>query len=136
MYRNSYAAVDLNKLTSNVEKIVKTLPDGSNIFAVLKGGANMLSVATLEEAVELREANIKDCKILVMGATNPSDVKVALNHNIDLTAFSLRHIKELIKLENNKQLNIHVKLNTGMNRIGLNDKTEIVEGFKLLNDCK
>ena len=94
-YRDTWAEVNLDHITSNVQSLKKILPEDVKIFAVVKAnayghgdiqvaraalsaGADCLAVATLDEAVRLRQKGInKNVPILVLGATRPSDVVLA-----------------------------------------------------------
>ncbi len=82
-------------------------------------GADYLSTAIIEEAVILRRAGIK-LPILVLGYTDPSQYGLALEHQIHLTIFSELQADALSKLAaaGGKTGHVHLKLDTGMGRIG------------------
>jgi len=82
-------------------------------------GADYLSTAIIEEAVILRRAGIK-LPILVLGYTDPSQYGLALEYQIHLTIFSELQADALSKLaaEGGKTGLVHLKLDTGMGRIG------------------
>jgi alanine racemase len=147
-YRDTWAEVDLDAISENIQAIKTLLPTDVQIIAVvkanayghgavqvaeaaLKSGATYLAVAFLDEALALREKGIK-APILVLGASRPRDVKVAVMHQITLTAFRYDWLIEAQKyLEPHHVLNIHVKIDTGMGRIGIRDIEEVkaIEGL-------
>ena len=106
-YRDTWAEVNLDHITSNVQSLKKILPEDVKIFAVVKAnayghgdiqvaraalsaGAQCLAVATLDEAVRLRKKGInKNVPILVIGATRPNDAVLAADLEITLTVFQL-----------------------------------------------
>ena len=99
-YRDTWAEVNLDHITSNVQSLKKILPEDVKIFAVVKAnayghgdiqvaraalsaGAHCLAVATLDEAVRLRQKGInKNVPILVIGVTRPSDAVLAAHYGL------------------------------------------------------
>ena len=101
----------------------------------IKAGAKMLGVATFMEALEIREICKKE-PILVLGYTPSNLIKEALKQNITLTIFNKFRALELSKeaKKQNKIANIHIKLDTGMNRLGYKYTNEsIKEIINILN---
>ncbi|MFZ5753938.1 MAG: alanine racemase [Bacillota bacterium] len=85
-----------------------------------KAGADRFGVAIMNEAVQLRENGIEK-PILILGWTPKEDYRRALLNGITLTVFSLEEAQELsrISTEMAKKAVIHLKIDTGMGRIGL-----------------
>ncbi|GJM73560.1 hypothetical protein HMSSN036_57760 [Paenibacillus macerans] len=84
-------------------------------------GADYLSVAFLDEALELRSAGIK-LPILVLGYTPPHGVRTAWEHDITLNVFSDEVLEEIATLDPAEfphKLKVHVKIDSGMGRLGL-----------------
>src|SRR5574344_626626 len=150
MYRDTYVEVNLKNIKENVEKIVKKYNNYAYHFGVVKadcyghgiektvnaiieGGANYLAVATLDEAIEIRKSN-KDIPILCLGVVYNKDLEIAISNNITLTISSLDYLNTLDvnKLKNAK---VHIKLNTGMNRLGVANKDEFNKVYKKLVQC-
>lgn len=141
-YRDTWAEVDLDCISDNIISIKKLLPQEVNIIAVvkanayghgdlqvaeaaLKAGASYLAVAFLDEAIALRNKGIT-APILVLGATRAKDVPVAVNQQITLTVFQMEWLEEARNILNeDEQLLVHVKLDTGMGRIGIRSKEEL-----------
>jgi len=85
----------------------------------LQNGVDMLAVAVIGEALELR-TEIKDIDLLVLGYTPEEFFDDALLNNITLTIYNLDHAAALNEVAKsmNKTANIHIKVETGMNRLG------------------
>ncbi|WP_405080456.1 alanine racemase [Paenibacillus chitinolyticus] len=149
-YRPTYVEISLDALRSNLETFRRVLPGSVHMMAVLKAdayghgavevskvamecGATYLAVAFLDEAMELRNAGIT-APILVLGYTPPEGIGLALEHDITLTVYT----EELLEAAsgyaqrdaaaggNKPPLNIHIKIDSGMGRIGLHDEDEAV----------
>lgn len=154
MHSRIQAEIDLDAMTYNLEHIKKNLAPGTQVIAVLKAdgyghGAVPLArriqkdpeiwgiaVATVEEGEELRNAGITK-PILILGYTYQEDYQKIANLDFRPAVFKLSMAKELSKaaLEAGKTLKIHIKIDTGMTRIGYRDVKkdvpEILEISKL-----
>lgn len=152
-YRDTWAEVDLDCISTNVASIKKHLPQDVNVIAVVKAnayghgdvqiaetaleaGAAYLAVAFMDEAIALRNKGIT-APILVLGASRPEDVQVAVKFDITLTVFQKEWLQEAVKyLNTNDKLPLHIKVDTGMGRIGARNLTELltIEQFICEND--
>lgn len=154
MHSRIQAEIDLDAMTYNLEHIKKNLAPGTQVIAVLKAdgyghGAVPLArriqkdpeiwgiaVATVEEGEELRNAGITK-PILILGYTYQEDYQKIAKLDFRPAVFKLSMAKELSKaaLEAGKTLKIHIKIDTGMTRIGYRDAKkdvpEILEISKL-----
>ena len=101
--------------------------------AVIENGADILAVATLIEGLELRK-RFDNYKILIMGYTPDSYLEIAVNHNLILTIFSLEQAKILSKLakKTNKTPRIHIKYDTGFNRLGYKNSIDSINEISLI----
>lgn len=88
--------------------------------ALVDAGAMRLCVARIEEALRLREAGV-ETPVLVLGYTTPECVNDAILNNVSLMVNSLELAKEFNQAAagTNKKLKIHVKVDSGMHRLGL-----------------
>jgi alanine racemase len=86
--------------------------------AALRGGATMLAVATANEAAELRAAGLSG-RVLVMGALSPPELDVALGAGAEVVAWREEFLSGL-----SGDVGVHVKLDTGMGRLGTRDPAE------------
>lgn len=134
--RPTWAEIDLANLAENFRSIKAFCGDDIKVMAVIKAdayghgavecgrrleaeGADWFGVACLEEAIELRQAGIT-LPILVFGGAWPGQEISFLNFDVTPLVFTLDQAQRLSEagIRANKSVNIHVKLDTGMNRIG------------------
>jgi alanine racemase len=89
-------------------------------FAAQRGGANWLGVARVEEAVTLRKSGI-GCPILLLGFTPPERLVEAIDANISLAVWDIPQILriEAASKQAGKPAHIHLKVDTGMSRLGV-----------------
>jgi alanine racemase len=93
--------------------------------AALAAGARSLAVATAQEAAELRDAEIRG-RILVMGAISPQELPVALAARAEVVAWNERFVADL-EVAASAPVAVHVKLDTGMGRLGTRDVQEALD---------
>ncbi len=134
------ARVNLAAIERNCERLGKELGTGTALGAVVKadgyghgaapvaraaraGGARWLCVATAEEAAELRAAGIEG-RILVMGALSAEELPAALEARADIVAWRESFVAELEAAARTTPVRVHVKLDTGMGRLGTRDAAE------------
>ena len=126
----------ITKLTNTaVMPVVKANAYGHGLEDVArrfeKAGAEWLGVARIEEAIQLRNSGVTN-KILVLGYTPPQRVGDALKNEIHLTVYDQAVAVEYAAQARtyNRQLALHVKVETGMGRLGIEpDKTLILLRF-------
>lgn len=134
-YLRTYAKINLDAILHNVNEIKKRIEESVKVMAVIKAdgyghGSAVLGnflksevdyygVATLEEAMELREYGVK-LPILILGYTSPSQYIELVENNITQTVYTLEMAKEMSKagVLCCKDAKIHIALDTGMTRIG------------------
>ena len=105
--------------------------------SALRGGANSLGVATLEEGIELRKAGIK-CQILILGnLINWEELYSSIYWNLIPTISGIREaiICNNIAESQRKKIPIHLKVDTGMTRLGC-DLDEVYELFVKIKSLK
>ncbi len=151
----AWVEVDLDALEFNFRNIKSLVLPSTKIMCVVKAdayghgykevskhlsslGADCFAVATLEEAVQLRKSGINE-DILILGYTENSACKDIVLHDITATVFdfgSAKAISEEAKRQG-KTAKIHIKIDTGMTRIGYEvcEETadEIIKISKLKN---
>ncbi|MCG7340041.1 alanine racemase [Staphylococcus sp. ACRSN] len=144
-YRSTYVNVDLNAIVSNFQVFQKLHPTKTVIPVIkangyglgslpiarhlMRNGAEFFAVATLDEAIELRMHGIK-AKLLVLGVIPTADINKALQHRVAVTVPSKAWLTEVIKNipeENVKDQWFHIKVDTGMGRLGVKDVSEYQE---------
>ena len=129
----AWIEIDLKNFENNIEQIKNILPQKTKIMAVVKAnayghqmvdvskklnemGIKDFAVATLQEGITLRENNIKG-NILILGYTSFEDIKYVKKYDLIQTIVDYEYAKKINDILNEK-IKAHVKINTGMNRIG------------------
>ena len=113
-----------NALEAQIMPVVKANAYGHGIVTVSrhleKIGANALAVAFVEEGVSLRKAGIK-IPILVLGGMVGPQTPLFLQHDLDVTASSISKLEQIEKTarELGKRARVHLKIDTGMERVGV-----------------
>lgn len=135
--RPTYLEVDLNQLKQNLENIrahvapakvmpmVKANAYGHGVEGVapfIEPYADYFGVALVEEAIQLRELGITK-PILVAGGTLVEQLPLFFEHDLTLTASSLELLAaaEQLAESTHKQLKVHLKIDTGMERVGVHE---------------
>ncbi|HEL0640682.1 TPA: alanine racemase [Streptococcus equi subsp. zooepidemicus] len=147
LHRPTVARVDLEAIRANIDHIHQHIPKKVRTYAVVKAnayghGAVAVSkavedqvdgycVSNLDEALELRQAGI-DKEILILGVILASELQLAIKHQLTITVASLEWL-ELAKKESVdfSQLHVHVKVDSGMGRIGVRS---LAEANQLISD--
>lgn len=144
-YRDTWAEVDIDQLKKNIQIITKHtkkaffavikangygLGDKMMALAAIDAGSSYLAVSSLDEAIALRLKNIPG-PILVLGYTDPQYCSMAIEHDITLNATSLSWIKSIADL-NLLGLKLHLKIDTGMNRLGIKTQEEALQAIEIL----
>ncbi|QGQ98444.1 alanine racemase [Paenibacillus psychroresistens] len=142
-YRPTWVEISLDALQHNFHAFRQLIPVNVEIMAVVKAdayghgavavakevmeiGAAYLAVAFLDEALELRRAGIT-APILVLGYTSEQGLPLAIEYNITLNVYQPTILRALAALSSEEYpVNIHIKLDTGMGRLGLHDEVEAI----------
>ena len=136
LLKRTWADVDLDALAHNYRAIKGHIPSGCRFLGVMKAdayghgavpvshalvelGADYLAVSNLEEAVQLRRGGIR-APILILGYTPPMYAENMIYLDLTQEVHSLEYANQLNETLNgtNFILNVHLKLDTGMTRIG------------------
>jgi len=133
--RPTQAEINLDALEHNLALIKKTAGDTKSILAVVKadayghgavrvaraledGGVEFLGVATCEEGVELRQAAIKT-PIIVLGGAFPDQGSCVQDYDLIPVVYNLESAQELSRSAGGSQIKVHIKIDTGMGRLGI-----------------
>ncbi len=153
--RDTWVEINLDNIIWNLDEAKKLLSKETKIAAVLKAnayghgaievarilvdkGVDYIAVACLLEAIELRR-EFKDIPILVMGYTSDEYLHIAVENNITLTIFSALQGEILSKIASYLKTiqKVHIKIDTGFNRLGFKwskDLKNIIKSiYKLKN---
>ena len=134
--KRTWAEVSLDNLEHNYRAIKNHIPEGCRFLGVMKAdayghgavplshalcelGAEYLAVSNLEEAIQLRRGGVR-APMLILGYTPASFADTMVFMDITQEVHSLEYAKELdtALAGTNYILNVHLKLDTGMTRIG------------------
>ncbi len=149
--QRTWAEINLDALAENI-RVIKKMSSPAKLMAVVKAdayghgvthvvsemlenGADYLAVACINEAMQLRSMGI-DAPILILGYILPADMPTAVENNILLTIYDYNDAVSLSKAAAlcNKPAKIHIKLDTGMHRIGfMADDDETIEKIKAVH---
>lgn len=136
-YRPTWAQINLDNLAYNFRQIKKRLAPDIRIMACVKADAyghglvpiakklilcavDYFGVASIDEGIKLRQANI-NLPILVLGLTLKRDIPALFRYNLIPTVCTEEFASALnsIARRNGRPINIHIKVDTGMGRIGV-----------------
>lgn len=148
MHRPTQIRVNLQAIVDNLQQVVAHLPLSTKVFAVVKANAyghgvaevaktleikvDGFCVSNIDEAIELRQLGIQK-DILVLGVVPVSALVLAQESDIIVTVASLEWLKEA-ETHNLSNLRVHIKVDSGMGRIGFRDTREIDSAIELLEN--
>lgn len=142
--RPVWAEVNLDNLAHNIREVRRVTKPEAMVTAVIKAdgyghgsveigktllenGADRFAVATLTEAIQLRKV-YKDVPILVLGYTPEEDSDAVIQYNLIQTVYAFEQADALDRIAKEKQVTakVHIKLDTGMGRLGLRAEKDAV----------
>ncbi len=146
--------IDPEAITRNLLRIRASLPQKTGLIAVVKAdgyghgavqtakaaiqaGAAMLAVASVSEGVSLLENGIRGIPVLVLGAVMSNDVAEGIAHRLIQTVCSpeMVFLCEQAAKETGNVAEVHLKVDTGMGRIGVRTETETKSVLEALAAC-
>ncbi|WP_120814725.1 alanine racemase [Helicobacter pylori] len=152
--RASFVEVDTASLRHNFSAVKSIVPKDAHIMAVVKSnaygvgaikaseiflqeGANYLGVATLDEALELR-SHFSKTPILILGYSPNANASMLIDNDLSAMIFSLEQAEVFsqMALKSQKRLKIHLKIDTGMHRLGLEPNFKSIEIIKKIRALK
>lgn len=143
-YYRVYAKIDLDTISENIKAAKNTLKNGTKIMAIIKAdgyghGAvpiarelndlvDAYGVAIVEEGIELRNSGI-DKPILILGYTAVEQLNEVIAYDITQTVFQFEIAKQMDEeaKRQGKVAKVHIKIDTGMGRIGYQPCRESIE---------
>ncbi len=152
--RASFVEVDTASLRHNFSAVKSIVPKDAHIMAVVKAnaygagaikaseiflqeGANYLGVAALDEALELR-SHFSKTPILILGYSPNSNASMLIDNDLSAMVFSLEQAEVFsqMALKSQKRLKVHLKIDTGMHRLGLEPNFKSIEIIKKIRALK
>ncbi len=143
IHRDAWVEINISNLENNIKEIKKNISPDMKLLGVVKAdayghgsimiaptllasGVDMLGVASIDEGVDLRQAKIR-CEILVLGAVPVWAIESAVLNDISISIFNHEHLKACANIYKRTGIKpkVHIKLDTGMNRIGIRTEEAI-----------
>ena len=144
-YYRVHAVIDLDAICHNIREVKRVVGEGVKVMPVIKAdgyghgavpiakelnkiGVDAFAVAILEEGITLRNNGIRQ-PILILGYTSEYQYSSLIQYEIEPTVFCYEMAESLSKIAQalGKDAKIHIKLDTGMNRIGFKPTKESVD---------
>ncbi|NHA50113.1 alanine racemase [Helicobacter pylori] len=152
--RASFVEVNTHSLRHNFHAVKNIVPKDACVMAVVKAnaygagaikaseiflqeGANYLGVATLDEALELR-SHFPKTPILILGYSPNANASMLIDNDLSAMVFSLEQAEVFsqMALKSQKRLKVHLKIDTGMHRLGLEPNFKSIETIKKIRALK
>ncbi|WP_120973002.1 alanine racemase [Helicobacter pylori] len=152
--RASFVEVNTASLRHNFSAVKSIVPKDACVMAVVKAnaygvgaikaseiflqeGANYLGVATLDEALELR-SHFSQTPILILGYSPNTNASMLIDNDLSAMVFSLEQAEVFsqMALKAKKRLKVHLKIDTGMHRLGLEPNFKSIETIKKIRALK
>ncbi|MCQ2845074.1 alanine racemase [Helicobacter pylori] len=152
--RASFVEINTASLRHNFNAVKSIVPKDACVMAVVKAnaygagaikaseiflqeGANYLGVATLDEALELR-SHFSQTPILILGYSPNTNASMLIDNDLSAMVFSLEQAEVFsqMALKAKKRLKIHLKIDTGMHRLGLEPNFKSIETIKKIHALK
>ncbi len=147
----AWIEINLENLENNIKEIKKVIDEKCKIMAIVKAnayghgminiakklnemGIEDFAVATLSEGIELRENNIKG-NILILGYTDFKDIEYVIKYDLIQTIVDYEYAKKVDEMKLENKIKVHIKINTGMNRIGTSYKNieQLIQIYQMKN---
>lgn len=142
-HRDSWVEVNIDNVSNNIKELKKCVPQDKKFLAVVKAdsyghgaamlaptmlasGVDMFGVASIDEALNLRENGVT-AEILILGAAPIWALPTVVENNLTITIFSEEHLESCIQTYERTKTPVkaHIKIDTGMNRIGVSHKNAV-----------
>lgn len=122
--RHNFAIVKQLAPKSKIMSVVKANGYGHGLINVAQGlsESDGFAVLNLNEAIDLREHGFEQDILLLEGAFESYEISIAAKMRFNLVVHNLHQLQMIEKLKLNHPIDIHFKINTGMNRLGFNPK--------------
>lgn len=152
--RQTYARIDLNAFSHNIQAVRQAIGKDVMLMAVVKAdayghglcqmaehaeknGVDYLAVALAEEGAALRDAGIS-LPILVLAGLSEESTGMAVEAGLTLTVHTREHLRyaEDAAANHQKPALVHIKLDTGMNRIGAKSREELRALLLMMQELK
>ena len=148
MNPNTFVSINSNIIKENIQNIRNSYPDYQYYFGVVKGncyghsygiipslkagGINYLAVSSLSEALEVRKIE-EEMSILIFEPISLNDLEIAATYNFTITIHDINYYEQLLLKSPKEKIKVHLKIDSGMNRLGIKNKNEVK---KIVNELQ
>lgn len=149
--KETYTEINLDNIANNAKKIVEKYNEYDYYIGVLKSdayghgeyivnelynnGINYFAVSYLYEALEIRKYN-KDVPILLLQPINLDDINIIIDNNLTIIVHDLDYLNGLVKIKFDKQIKVHIKIDSGMSRLGFTNKNDVKSAIDVISKHK
>lgn len=147
----TYVEINLDNIGNNARVIKEKYKEYDYHIGVLKSeayghgeyivnelyenGINYFAVSYIYEALEIRKYN-KEVPILCLQPVDLNDINSVVENNLTIIVHDINYLNELVKLNIKSKIKVHIKIDSGMNRLGFKDKNEVRKAFDIINKSK
>lgn len=151
MYRKTFIEIETENIQYNIKILTKNYPDYEYYIGVVKGnayghgygvvpamlsaGINFLAVSTLEEALDARKI-AASTPILILQPIHIEELEIATQNNFSITVSSLEYFEKIKDLKFSQKIKVHLKVDTGLNRLGIKDKSGLEQIVSFLKNSE
>lgn len=134
--QHNFGIVKQHATTAKVMAVVKANAYGHGLIHVAHAlnEADGFATLNLSEAIDLREAGIEQDILLLEGVFGEEELRIAASFEISIVVHQAQQINMLENAKLTRPINVYLKMNTGMNRLGLLP-SEYLSTYQQLNDC-
>ncbi|MDP8205795.1 MAG: alanine racemase [Candidatus Electryonea clarkiae] len=151
-HHSSYIELSESALKKNIRFLKKTIGKGVQLSSVIKGnayghgiktfvplaercGIDHFSVFSASEAMEAVNYSTKNSRFMIMGDLHPDEIPWAIENQVHFYIYNINQLEKTIKFADklNKTASVHLELETGMNRFGL-DNESLPEAVSLIKE--
>lgn len=134
--QHNFDIVKQHATTSKVMAVVKANAYGHGLIHVAHAlhAADGFATLNLSEAIDLREAGIEQAILLLEGVFSEEELRIAASFEISIVVHHGLQIEMLARAKLTRAINVHLKMNTGMNRLGFMP-SEYLQAYEQLSAC-
>lgn len=150
MYHKTYIEINKKNIEHNLNIITSNYPEYEYFIGIVKGnayghgyeiiptleksGINYFAVSSLEEALEVRK--FTQLPILCLQPLHIEEIATCTSNNITITISNLDLAKQIANLDLLEKLKVHIKVDSGLNRLGFKNDNELEEAISILQENK
>jgi alanine racemase len=135
--KHNLSIIKSHAQNAKVLAVVKANAYGHGLFNVAQAldEADGFGVLGLNEAIDLREAGFNQVILLLEGVFSAAELNIATSYSVEVTVHNIHQLEMLEHASLIAPINVHLKMNSGMNRLGFKSN-DYLEAFNRLKKCK